>query len=46
MDGGDAVDWAALAQALGYFDQVHFIRDFRALVGCAPGAYARRDRAG
>lgn len=31
---------------LGYFDQAHFIRDFRRLVGCAPAVYARRARAG
>jgi AraC-like DNA-binding protein len=35
------IDWAALAQELGYFDQAHFSRDFRALVGQAPGEYAR-----
>ena len=34
-------DWAAFALQLGYFDQAHFIRDFRKLVGRAPGAYAR-----
>jgi len=32
---------AALAQDLGYFDQAHFIADFRRLVGCTPGEYAR-----
>jgi AraC-like DNA-binding protein len=30
-----------LAQNLGYFDQAHFINDFRKLVGCSPGEYAR-----
>lgn len=34
-------DWAALAQELGYFDQAHFGRDFRALVGQSPAEYAR-----
>ncbi|HET7843807.1 MAG TPA: helix-turn-helix domain-containing protein [Xanthomonadales bacterium] len=38
---GDAIDWAALALDLGYFDQAHFIRDFRRLVGVSPAAYAR-----
>jgi AraC-like DNA-binding protein len=39
---GDApVDWTQLALELGYFDQAHFIRDFKALVGRPPAAYAR-----
>ena len=33
---------AELAQRLGYFDEAHFIRDFRAMVGITPGQYARR----
>ncbi|MBZ2190402.1 helix-turn-helix transcriptional regulator [Alcanivorax sp. JB21] len=33
---------AELAQQLGYFDEAHFIRDFRAMVGLTPGQYARR----
>jgi AraC-like DNA-binding protein len=41
---GTSVDWAALAQDLGYHDQSHFIRDFRAQVGVTPAAYARRCR--
>jgi AraC-like DNA-binding protein len=36
------VDWARLAVELGYFDQPHFIRDFKAMVGCTPAEYARR----
>lgn len=39
-EGGD-VDWAQLALELGYFDQAHFIRDFKALVGRPPAEYAR-----
>ncbi len=31
-----------LAQSLGYFDQSHFIRDFRSTVGRAPSEYRRR----
>lgn len=38
----NAPDMASLALQLGYFDQSHFIRDFKALVGCAPGQYAAR----
>jgi AraC-like DNA-binding protein len=33
--------WAGLAQNLGYFDQAHFINDFKKLVGCSPSEYAR-----
>jgi AraC-like DNA-binding protein len=38
---GDTVDLADLALDLGYFDQAHFARDFRALVGRPPAEYAR-----
>jgi AraC-like DNA-binding protein len=38
---GDAVDLAALAQSLGYYDQAHFTRDFRKLVGRPPAEYRR-----
>lgn len=41
---GERVDWAAIAQELGYHDQSHLIRDFRAQVGQSPAAYARRCR--
>jgi len=41
LAGGGAVDWAQLALDLGYFDQAHFIRDFKKLVGRPPAAYAR-----
>lgn len=41
----EPVDWAALAQELGYFDQAHFITDFRRLVGRTPADYARGRRA-
>ncbi|HEU4425461.1 MAG TPA: helix-turn-helix domain-containing protein [Pilimelia sp.] len=38
---GEAVDWAELADALGYADQAHFTRDFTATVGLSPARYAR-----
>jgi len=37
----DVVDWPALALDLGYFDQAHFIKDFKAIVGKAPADYAK-----
>ena len=39
---GDRINFGELAAELGYFDQAHFICDFRKLVGCTPAAYARR----
>ena len=41
LDAGTAVDLPKLAAELGYFDQAHFIRDFKHLVGRTPAAYAR-----
>ncbi|MEU5877405.1 helix-turn-helix domain-containing protein [Spirillospora sp. NPDC047279] len=40
-DAGTAIDWAALAADLGYADQSHLTRDFTAVVGTSPAAYAR-----
>lgn len=42
LGGGEHVEWASLANDLGYFDQAHFINDFKTLVGCTPAAYAQR----
>jgi AraC-like DNA-binding protein len=42
IDSGRAPDLAALALELGWFDQAHFTRDFTALVGQPPAAYAAR----
>jgi AraC-like DNA-binding protein len=33
------IDWARLALELGYYDQAHFTRDFRSLVGRTPAQY-------
>ena len=41
LESGDALDLAALALDLGYFDQAHFNRDFKAVLGRPPGDYAR-----
>lgn len=42
-DGG-RVNWARLASELGYFDQTHLIKDFRAQVGLSPSEYAKECR--
>jgi len=34
--------YADLALELGYSDQAHFVRDFKAIVGVTPAVYARR----
>ena len=36
---GKRFEWATLAQDLGYFDQAHFINDFKKMVGRSPTAY-------
>jgi len=41
IGAGEAHDLTALAHDLGYFDQSHFNREFRSLVGTSPTAYAR-----
>jgi len=37
---GRDVDWTAVALSCGYFDQAHFIHDFKAFSGLSPTAYA------
>ncbi len=34
-----AVDWTEVALASGYYDQAHFIHDFRAFSGLTPTGY-------
>jgi AraC-like DNA-binding protein len=42
LAAGASIDWAALAAELGYADQAHFVRDFRAMFGESPTRYAER----
>jgi len=44
--GGQPVCWADVAADLGYADQAHLIRDFRAATGQTPAAYAAAQPAG
>ncbi|MFC7533007.1 helix-turn-helix domain-containing protein [Actinoplanes sp. GCM10030250] len=45
VDVYSPVDWPALAAAYGWFDQSHFIRDFRRHTGVTPSAYVTAQRA-
>lgn len=36
---GPEIDWARMAAETGYFDQAHFIHDFREFSGLTPSAY-------
>lgn len=39
MESGANIDWAAVALESGYYDQAHFIHDFRAFSGINPTTY-------
>jgi AraC-like DNA-binding protein len=39
ITAGQTVDWAEIALTCGYFDQAHFIHDFRAFSGINPSSY-------
>ena len=41
VNSGGRPAWAELALELGYFDQAHFINDFRSIVGYSPTQYQR-----
>lgn len=42
LASGKVVDWSRLVSDLGYFDQAHFIRDFKTIVGTTPLEYVRQ----
>ncbi len=42
LNSGKDVDFAALSQDLGYFDQAHFVKDFKSIVGHTPTGYLRQ----
>lgn len=46
LDAGQAASFTDLAASLGYFDQAHFIKDFKALVGRTPSDYVRNTSQG
>ncbi|MBB6669406.1 helix-turn-helix domain-containing protein [Cohnella nanjingensis] len=41
MADGDILDWSNLALDLGYYDQAHFIKDFKSIVGKSPEIYSK-----
>ena len=42
IDSGDPRSLGDLAQDLGWFDQSHFVRDVRAVIGQSPSRYGAR----
>jgi AraC-like DNA-binding protein len=45
MEGRKKVEWAGVALDCGYFDQAHFIHDFRAFSGINPSSYLQQQTA-
>ena len=44
LRSGHPRDWTATALDAGYYDQAHFVREFRAFTGLTPGELRRRSR--
>ena len=42
VHSGEQIDFAELAQDLGYFDQAHFINEFRKIIGFSPKEYMKQ----
>lgn len=42
IDLGQSRDWLQLAMDLGYCDQSHFIKDFKAIIGVTPVEYVQK----
>jgi AraC-like DNA-binding protein len=42
LSHGERATWAEIAVSRGYYDQAHFIHDFRAFSGLTPSAYLAR----
>ncbi|PJZ41993.1 AraC family transcriptional regulator [Leptospira kmetyi] len=41
LENGENVDGSRLALDLGYFDQAHFIKDFKSMIGISPEKYSK-----
>ncbi len=44
VNSGPDADWTQMALQLGYFDQAHFIKDFKQMIGRSPGEYRKNPR--